>query len=108
MMDKISKKSPTQIAFFQSLGLFSYIAFVALILWRANQWFGPKIGYFGPLFAILLFSLSALICAIITLGIPFYLAWEKKETKKAIRIVTTTALFILLYLLVILVGIMLF
>jgi hypothetical protein len=102
VLKKIEGLSPVKIAFLQSLSLLLYIALVALIFWRGNQWFGPMNSYLGPILVLCLLVVSALICAILTLGIPFYLAWEEKKTKKAIKIVVSTALWLLVYFLIIL------
>lgn len=78
------------IAFLQALGLTAYCSLVATIIWRGNQWFGTLPNYFGPFLFLVLFTTSALVSAIITLGYPFIL-WQKKQTKQAIRLVLYTA-----------------
>lgn len=92
------------IAFLQALGLFIYCALVALLFWRGNQWFGSVPNFFGPLLFLILFVTSALISALVTLGYPIILFWEKRQRVQAIRLVLYTAgwlaiflLFIMLY-----------
>lgn len=95
-------KSLCVISFLQSLGLVSYISLVAVIFWKGNEWFGKMNTYLGPLIVLSIFAVSALICALITLGYPFLL-WQKGKGKRALKIVAYTACwsvgFILLFLL---------
>lgn len=96
-------KSLVTISLLQASGLVGYISLVAIIFWKGNEWFG-KMGntYLGPLTVLSLFAVSALICALITLGYPFTL-WQKGKGKDALKVVIYTALwvvgFILLFLL---------
>jgi hypothetical protein len=78
------------IAFFQALGLILYCGLVALLIANGNQIFGMMPNYFGPLLFLILFSSSALICGLITLGYPFILFWQKKEPMQALRLVIYT------------------
>jgi len=81
-------------SFLQALGLTAYISLVSIIFWKGNVWF-PKMNlYLGPLLMLSLFAASALICALITLGYPFILFWDKKKPKEALKIVIYTALWI--------------
>src|SRR4030042_823170 len=68
------------IAFFQALGLLFYCGLVGLLFWRGEKWFGPISYYWGPLFFLVLFIVSALICALIAFGYAFILFWERKQT----------------------------
>ena len=77
------------IAFLQALGLTAYCSLVAFLLWHSNQWFGKIPSYFAPFLFLTLFTTSALISAIITLGYPFLL-WQKKQTRQAVRLVFYT------------------
>ena len=43
---------------------------------------------------LVLFVVSALISALIVLGYPFLLFWEKKKTKEALHLVVCTTLWI--------------
>jgi hypothetical protein len=84
------------------LALSSYIALVAVIFWKGNEWFGAIHRYLGPVLVLTLFVVSALICAIIALGYPIFLFWEKKQRKLAIKIVVQTALWMIGFFLAIL------
>lgn len=81
------------IAFLQALGLILYCGLVAVLFWRGNQWFGRVPNYFGPLLFLILFTTSALICAIITGAYPFIL-WQGKKLKEAIRLIVYTAVWL--------------
>lgn len=89
-------------SFLQSVGLVSYISLVSVIFWKGNEWFGNMNGYLGPLLVLSIFAVSALVCALITLGYPFLL-WQKGKGGTALNLVAFTALwtigFILLFLL---------
>src|SRR3989344_8355343 len=79
------------IAFLQASGLLAYCSLVAVILWNGNRWFGNVTGYFAPLLALVLFTTSALISALLTLGYPALLLWEKKQPIQALKLVAYTA-----------------
>ncbi|MFC1626031.1 hypothetical protein ACFL1Q_03250 [Patescibacteria group bacterium] len=97
MFSKLEKLSANKISFIQSISLFAYISMVSVIFWKGNSWFGPINNYFGPVLVLSLLVVSALICAIIALAIPFYLVWEKKQTQKAIKVVVGTSLWMVLF-----------
>jgi len=78
------------IAFFQALGLILYCGLVAFLMAHGNQIVGMMPNYFGPLLFLALFSSSALICGLITLGYPFILFWQKKEPIRALWLVIYT------------------
>lgn len=85
------------IGFLQALGVVLYCCLVALFFWKGNEVFGVAPNYLGPLLVLLLFVLSALICALIVLGYPITLFWEKKETEKALRLVAYSAAWIIFF-----------
>lgn len=105
MFKKLEKKL-VKFSLFQALGLVAYCSLVGIIFWKGNDWFG-SVSYFGPVFVLLLLSVSVLICGLIVFAFPIFLFWEKKETQKALKLVALTAawslLFILLFILVVLV-----
>jgi len=51
--------------------------------------------YLGPILMLSIFTVSALISAIITLGYPFYIWQKKKKLKEAIKIVVFTCLWMI-------------
>lgn len=82
------------IAFFQALGLVIYCSLVGLIFWRGGEWFGTAQTFLGPAFVLVLFVVSALISALIGLGYPFILFWERKKTFEALRLVIYTTVWL--------------
>lgn len=89
------------IAFFQALGLMIYCSLVGLIFWRGSEWFGPAQTFLGPAFVLVLFVVSALISALIGLGYPFILFWERKKTVEALRLVIYTTVWLAFFTLLI-------
>lgn len=100
----LGKKSLCCVAFLQALGLIFYCGLIGLIFWQGNHWFGTVPNFWGPLLFLILFVASALISALIVLGYPFILFWEKKQTTKALRLVLCTTAwltsFVLLFILI--------
>lgn len=87
------------IAFLQAFGLVLYCSLVALLFWRGNEWFGKMTNYLGPLLFLMLFAASALISALLTLGYPVYLFWQKKERVKALKVASYTAGWLVFFIL---------
>lgn len=98
---KKKKYSLPFIAFFQALGLVIYCGLVGLLFWRGERWFGPMLSYWGPVFFLVLFVASALISALIVLGHPFILFWEKKQTIEALKLVVYTIAWLIFFILLI-------
>jgi len=91
----LDKKTVKKAALLQALALFIYCSIVGLIFWKGNTWFGTVPNYWGPLLFLILFSTSALVCAICVLGYPVYLFWVKDKKEKAIQIVVYTAAWLI-------------
>jgi len=85
-----------QVAFMQAVGLIGYCGLVALVFARGNEWFGPM-SWWGPLLFLVLFVVSALISALITLGYPVYLIWDKREVKEGLLLVAETSAWLVLF-----------
>lgn len=96
-MKKLGNFSLGFIAFLQALGLTIYCSLVAVLLWQGNTWFGRVPGYLAPLLFLTLFTTSALICAIIALGYPVILFWQKKQTGQAVKLVLATTLWLVFF-----------
>ena len=90
----LGKKSLCCVAFLQALGLTLYCGLIGLIFWQGNRWFGAVTNFWGPLLYLVLFVASALISALIVLGYPFILFWEKKQTTKALGLVLFTTVWL--------------
>ncbi len=99
------EKNPSlpQIGFLQAGGLLAYCFLVAMIMWRGDELFGKADTYMTPVMVLTLFVVSALICALISLGYPSYLALEKKRLKDALTVIYHTALW-LVFALILLMG----
>ena len=91
----MKKLPPVLIAFLQALGLVTYCCLVGLLFWRGNQWFGKMPNYLGPVLFLTLFVVSAVISALIVMGYPFLLFWEKKKTRQALKLVAYTVLWLI-------------
>lgn len=91
------------IAFLQALGLVFYCLLIGIIFWQGETWFGPIFSFVGPALFLVLFVASAIISALLVLGYPFILFWEKKKTFEALKLVIYTtawlAFFTLLFIL---------
>ena len=95
------KKTLCLISLLQSLGLVSYISLISIIFWKGNDWFPKMNNYFGPLIMLTIFTVSALICALIALSFPFVL-WQKGKTKDALKVISYTALWLVSFVIVLL------
>lgn len=85
------------IAFLQAVGLVVYCLLIALLMWQGESWFGPIYTFLGPAMFLVLFVVSALISALLILGYPFILFWEKKQTIKALRLVIYTIVWLIFF-----------
>jgi hypothetical protein len=85
------------VAFLQAAGLIAYCGLVAILFWQGNQLFGKVPSYLGPLLFLVLFTTSALICAIIVLYYPFILFWQKKQSDKALKVIIYTAGWLIVF-----------
>lgn len=80
-------------AFLQALGLVAYCGVVASLMWHAQKAFKTVPEYFAPLLFLTVFTTSALICGILALYQPFLL-WEQRQTRRALKLVLYTALWL--------------
>jgi|GEM_PF-958740 hypothetical protein len=92
----------SKIALIQAMSLIAYCGLVALIFSRGNSWFGPM-SWWGPLLFLVLFVVSALISALVTLGYPVYLIWDKKQVKDGLRLIAYTAGWLALFVVIVIV-----
>lgn len=97
-MSKEKRELPLGIvALFQALGLTAYCVFIVTVMFQGNNWFGNIPEYFAPLIMLVTLSTSALVCGLVTLGYPFVLFFNKKQPRKAIKLVVYTALYLALF-----------
>lgn len=73
----------------QALGITLYCSFVGLFFWKGNEVFGKTPNFAGPVAFLILFIVSALICAAIVFYQPYRLFFENKK-KEAIDLVVAT------------------
>lgn len=93
----MKKLSPPLIGLIQAFCLSLYCALVGVIFWKGNAWFGKANNLTGPFAMLSLFVVSALICALIALGYPFIIFWDKKNTKQALKMVVYTSSWLILF-----------
>lgn len=100
ILKSVKSLSPAKIGGLQALGLVSYIALIGTIINNAQTFFG-RIDHtiFAPILFLTLFSVSALISALVTLGYPFLVFWDRKNTRQALEIVVYTAAWLVLFIL---------
>jgi hypothetical protein len=74
----------------QALGVSGYCGLVGVVIWNGNSWFGNMNQYWGPVFFLMLFVMSAMISALIVFYQPYNL-FLKNKRKEAIELVVSTA-----------------
>ena len=109
-MDFLKKKnfSLSFVAFLQALGLVAYCSLVGCFMWYGEKIFGPPYYFLGPAMFLVLFVASALISALLILGYPFILFWEKKQTIKALKLVIYTITWLVLFILLFILTLIIF
>lgn len=85
--------------FFQALGVTTYIGLVGLFINNAEQLVGNLGLPFGPILMLLLLSVSVLVCAVLVLYKPYKLFIDGKKNE-ALKVVTITTIWLLVFLLV--------
>ena len=91
LLKKLNRLSLLAIGLLQALGLSFYCGLVGLIFWQGENWFGKMNNFLGPLLILPLLVVSVLVCGLLAFGYPVYLFWEKKKTKKSLRLVAYTS-----------------
>ena len=87
------------IGFLQASGLVVYCSLVGLLFWRGGTWFGSMTSFLGPMLFLALFVASALISALLVLGYPVILFFEKKQATEALKLVAYTTAWLILFVL---------
>ncbi len=93
--------------FLQALGVSLYITFIGLIMGNGNALFGNINVPIGPILVLFLFSTSAMICGTIVFYHPYKL-FVAGKTKDALEVVISTAAFLFIFLILFLVGVIIF
>jgi len=91
----------------QALGVFFYCLLIGLVVGNGNKLFGNLGLPFGPVFVLLLFSTSALICGAIVFYKPYKLFTNNKK-KEALDTVISTALWLFAFLSIFAVALLVF
>jgi hypothetical protein len=81
----------------QAAGVALYCSLIGIILWQGPKVF-PKVNtFFAPIAFLLLFSTSALVCALMVFYKPYKLFFDGKK-KEAVNVVVSTSLWLFLFL----------
>jgi len=82
--------------FFQALGVAVYCSLVGIFPWKGEEIFGSGPSYFIPVAFLLLFSTSALVCALLVFYKPYKLFFDGKK-KQAIDLVLYTSIWLVVF-----------
>jgi hypothetical protein len=93
------------IAFLQALGLIGYCCLIALVFWRGEQWFGRVPNFLGPFLMLIILCTSALICGLLVFGYPAKLYLKTKKFDQPLKLVLSTAAWLVVFSLLIMLGI---
>lgn len=93
------KLSTEFIGFLQTVGLVSYLTLFVSFMFNANKLFNLPQTPLAPVIFFSLFIFSAIICASVMLGYPFYVFWEKKDFKTAAKIVANSVVWLFIFIL---------
>ncbi|MBN2407788.1 MAG: hypothetical protein JXJ19_08830 [Elusimicrobia bacterium] len=86
----------------QAAGLTVYCTLVSLIFVYGKNIFGNTPGLWASAVFLIIFAMSALICALITLGYPVYVYLRDNDINTAARIAVYTAGWLFLFTLIML------
>lgn len=95
------------IAFYQALGIIAYCSLIAVVFWRGEAWFGYVPNFVGPLLMLTILSTSAMICGLLVFAYPVKLYLKTKKYEQSLKIVLTTAAWLVVFSLLIMMGIVL-
>ena len=92
-------------SFMNAAGVFIYVSAVAWLGFNSQTLFGKSNNFLGPLFALLLFIVSALVTGLLVLGKPvlLYLDGSKKE---AFAMLFITLAWLVLFLIIIILALL--
>lgn len=88
-----------QKGFIQATGVALYCAAVGALMFNIGKLFDKTPNFFGPVSFLLLFSVSALTCALLVFYQPYKLFFDNKKKQAADLVLYTTG-FLFLYLIV--------
>lgn len=90
----------------QAIGVTVYCSLVGLVMWKGDEIFGKVDTFISPIVALLMLSVSALICGLLVFYKPYKLFFENKK-EEAVNVVLSTAISLFIILLI-LFGVMFF
>ncbi len=93
--------------FFQAFGVSAYCFLIGLFMWNSGKVIPGPDNFLMPVAFLTLFSTSALVCALIVFYKPYKLFSDGKK-KEAIETVVFTAVFLLVFAVLLLTGLVLF
>lgn len=93
------------IPFVQALGLIGYCSLISLVFWRGEQWFGRVPNFLGPFLMLIILCTSALICGLIVFSCPVKLYLKTKKFDQPLQLVLSTAAWLVVFSLLIMLGI---
>ncbi|MBU1110445.1 hypothetical protein KKB83_02420 [Patescibacteria group bacterium] len=93
---KLNKLSPFLLGFLQATALLVYVSLVSLIFVYGENWSFMYEQFLAPVFFLLVFIVSAVICATLVLGRAGYLFWEKRY-REAFSLLGWTVGFVAMY-----------
>ena len=93
----MKKLSLEFIAFLQATALTIYCSLMVTFLWNAEKWFSNIPNVFVITIMILIFTVSALVCAYITLGQAVKIYFEQNNAKRAVKLIGITAAWGIFY-----------
>lgn len=96
-----------RVGLLQALGVTAYCGFIGLLLGNGDNIFGNLDAPLAPVLMLMLLSTSVLICAAIVLYKPYRLFVEGKK-KEALDAVISTAVWLLIFVSVLIVAIIIF
>lgn len=89
----------------QASSVAGYILLIVTLMSNSRYWYGEDDrGMLAPLLAVLVFSVSVLVCALLVLAEPYKLFILKKESE-ALLLIVATAKWLVVYLLFLIIGI---
>ncbi|PIZ43765.1 hypothetical protein COY33_00940 [candidate division WWE3 bacterium CG_4_10_14_0_2_um_filter_42_7] len=98
-MPKQPFRSPTPlfISFLQASGLVSYCLLIGTFVFNSEGIFGKMTNSAGPALFLILFVTSALISALIVLGYPIYIFFDKKQVGESLKLIGLTTFWLFFF-----------
>ncbi len=95
------------IPFFQALGVLVYCLAIGLFITQGNNLFGKLPEIVSVILFLVIFVTSALICGSIVFIYPVSLYLKEKDTKKSVKIIVLTSVWLIVFVLLFLLTLLL-